>query len=312
MLSRMTSPEPTGQYLLEPGTPCLLGHRPLGERLFSYWFPAPCWRTYPRPGLLNLHFYGHIRKRKTESSDIWIRNQNVPHQYLQIVTGSNELTKRAPGRPEGVKLVHGQPIFADRPAKICELVGKGVHDLRVHGNIDAILHCNITGIKPELPGIRRGDHNVSSDQFTPMHVIAESGRKKANPVASVAEQSIGALKNGNSRPFRIARIDRNVLFFDQHLHPVIEPTHHDCANRAHAGDISALSLAPCQPALHRLSDRYTLRQAETDRCVDADSPVCRFLDSRNSRTRGRNFHDHVRGQAGELLRLLDDGLAVPE
>src|SRR5215469_63525 len=195
MLSRMTSPEPTGQYLVQPGTPFLLGHRPLGDRLFLYWLPARIGGLTHYRGLVDLHYYGHIRKRKTESSDIRIRNQDVPHQHLQIVTGSNELTKRAPGRPEGVKLVHGQPIFADRPAKIRELVGKGVHDIRVHRNIDAILHCNITGIKPELPGIRRGDHHVSSDQFTPMHVIAESSRKKANPVAAVAEQSIGTLEN---------------------------------------------------------------------------------------------------------------------
>ena len=58
--------------------------------------------------------------------------------------------------------------------------------------------------------------------------------------------------------------------------------------------------------------RNALRQSETDRGIDADTLIGRFLDCRNSRLRDRDLHDHVWREFVKLLGLFQNRLAVPK
>src|SRR5690348_7409816 len=104
-----------------------------------------------------------------------------------------------------------------------------------------------------------------------MHVVAKRGGEQAYPVAAVTEDLISLLEDRHTGPLQISRIDCHIVFLHQDFQPVIETTHHDGAYRTHSGDFLALALTPRQAALDRFSYCDALRQAETNRGVDADA-----------------------------------------
>src|SRR5207302_3907344 len=115
---------------------------------------------------------------------------------------------------------------------------------RIHRLVHTGAHFNVAGVEPNLPGIRWGNDNVTTDELAPVHVVAKRGGKQADSVAALAEDAIGLLEHCDSGPLQIAWIYRDILFLRDHLQPVIETADHNSAHRPHAFDGLAFALPP--------------------------------------------------------------------
>ena len=92
--------------------------------------------------------------------------------------------------PKESNSVDRQTVFVVGAAKI----GKSfvqVHrsNFRVDRIVDARFDFNIAGIEANLPGMRRGNHNVAADEFAPVHVIAKCGGEQTECDSRVREKS---------------------------------------------------------------------------------------------------------------------------
>src|SRR5207245_10671427 len=105
-------------------------------------------------------------------------------------------------------------------------------------------------VDPHLPGVGRRDHHVASDELAPVHVVAERRGEEPDAVATLLEEAIRLLEHRHPRPFEDAGIDEHPLLLRNLLHPVVQPAHHDGADRPHLRDAFALFLPPLPTALH--------------------------------------------------------------
>ena len=120
---------------------------------------------------------------------------------------------------------------------------------------------DVTRVESDLPGVGRRNHNVAADQFAPVHVIPKRRREQANSIAAIAKMRYAFLKDGDAGPFEIARIDRDIFFFDHHLQPIIEAADHDACTPVPSWKYPCLPFAPLEAALDRLGNGNALRQA---------------------------------------------------
>ena len=213
-------------------------------------------------------------------------------------------------RRKRIELGDREAAFGIGAAEVSELSGQFLDDMGFDGLVDAGTRLDVARVESNLPGIGRRDYDVTTDEFAPVHVIAERGREQANSIAAIAKDGIRLLKHGDAGPFEIARIDCDIFFFDHHLQPVIEAADHDGAHRSHRRNILAFAFAALEAALDRLGNGNALRQREAHGRVDADTAVGGLLDGGDTGSSDRDFHDHVGCELAEFHGLLDDRLRI--
>src|SRR5437870_8644062 len=137
------------------------------------------------------------------SAQIRVRNQEVAYQIVEVMTGGTELPKGPPGGAEEIKFLQRQTAFRIGALEIHEFPRKLVYNLRIHRLVHTGPHFNVAGVEPNLPGIRWGNDNVTTDELAPVHVVAKRGGKQADSVAALAEDAIGLLEHCDSGPLQI-------------------------------------------------------------------------------------------------------------
>src|SRR5438309_2301386 len=106
-----------------------------------------------------------------------------------------ELPQCAYGRTVSVKLGQREPVFVVRPAEVREFSQQLVNDLRVHRILDAGGNTDVTLIETNLPLVGRRNHHIATDQFTPLHVIAECRREQAYAIAALLKNLVSLLED---------------------------------------------------------------------------------------------------------------------
>src|ERR1700693_2498279 len=105
----------------------------------------------------------------------------------------NELAERTARWPERIEFFEGQAVFGARAPEVREFPGKFCFDIRAHRLVDARGNFDVASIDPNVPGVGRGDHQISADEFAPVHVVAKSGGEQAGSITSLAEEPISLL-----------------------------------------------------------------------------------------------------------------------
>ena len=95
------------------------------------------------------------------------------------------------------------------------------------------------------------------------------------------------------------------------LQPVVQPAHHDRADRTHRADVLPL-FAAGEPAFERLRHFDALRQGERDRGVDADPAPGRLFDRGDTGRGHRNLDDDVGRECAKCsaCRTIGVGVAI--
>src|SRR5579872_5737591 len=189
------------------------------------------------------------------------------------MAGCDELAKSPPGRAEGVELIHGEAVFGVGALEIREFHQKLIHNFGIDRLIDPRDDLNIARIEANLPFVRRRDHDLSTYEFAPVHVIAESRGEKPDAIFTLAKDLVRLLEGGDSSPLEVARVGRDRIHFRLNLEPVVEASHHDGADGTHRGNVLALGLPAVQTAFDSFRDGNALRKRETNRGVDTDAAM---------------------------------------
>src|SRR5712692_2474813 len=244
------------------------------------------------------------------SCDIRIRQHEVTHQPIKVMTSGDELTKRPSGRSEGIESVQRQATLRVGASEIRKLPQEFFQDPWINRLVDARTNLNVAGVQANLPRVRWRNDDITTDEFAPVHVVAKSRRQQAYAIATLPKNLVGFLEYRDAGPLQVSRIDRDIFLFGDDLQPVIEPSDHYGAYRSHGRNFLTIFLSSGQTALYRFSNRDALRQREANRRVEADPAVSRFLDGGNPSASYGNLYDHVRRKPVEFLGLPHDGLGV--
>src|SRR6202044_3861162 len=168
--------------------------------------------------------------------------------------------------------------FVIGAGKVWEFLQQVFDDFRLHRLIDSRSNRDIAGVKTYLPFIRRRDHHVAPDEFTPVHVIAKSGGEQPDTISAFAKDLVGLLEYRHAGPFEVSRVGGDVLLFGYDFQPVVEPPDHDGADRTHGRDVLLFLFAALESTFHRFGHGNALRQGERNRGIYADAPVGSFFD----------------------------------
>src|ERR1700733_11226741 len=129
---------------------------------------------------------------------IGIRYQNIADDAIQLMTGRNELAKRAPGWAERIKFLDRQaPLSAGTP-EVVEFSSEFALDLLPHRFINPRANHDVARVESHLPRVRRGNDQISSNELAPVHVVAKSSRQQTGAIPSLAEYAIRFLQYSNA------------------------------------------------------------------------------------------------------------------
>ena len=184
------------------------------------------------------------------------------------------------------------------------------HGFGVNRFVDPRPNLDVARVEPLLPRVGGRDHSVRADQSAPLHVVAKGRGEQTHAVATLTEELVGRLEHGDPGPLQASGVHRDAARPHVRLEPVVEPPHHDGADRAHGGCLPALALAPPYSPLHGFGDGDALGQREGDGGVDAHPAIGGLLDGRDPSARHRDLDDHVGRQGAEGHGIRHHGVGV--
>src|ERR1700730_8245017 len=122
------------------------------------------------------------------------------------MAGRDELAQSPSCWTERVELIDRETVFGVRAMEIRKFQQKRIHDFGIDGIVDSWNNLDITRIEAHLPLVGRRDHDVSSDEFAPMHMITEGCREQTDAVPSLAKDLVGLLEYCHAGPLQISGI----------------------------------------------------------------------------------------------------------
>src|SRR5439155_22447979 len=102
-----------------------------------------------------------------------IREHVITNYRWQIVASGNKLTESSLGRAEGVEFLYGKATFGVSALEVGEFRKEIVNDPGRDGVVDPGHDFDVARVESDLPLVGRRDNNLPTDEFTPVHVIAE-------------------------------------------------------------------------------------------------------------------------------------------
>src|SRR5882762_8896292 len=113
-----------------------------------------------------------------------LRNQEVSHQVIKVVTRGDELPESPPGGAKGIKLCDTQTIFRVSAAEVGEFL-QILYHAGSNRFVDAWTHFDVAGVEANLPRVRRRNDDIAADEFAPVHVIAKCSGQQSQPIAAI-------------------------------------------------------------------------------------------------------------------------------
>src|SRR6516162_11665218 len=107
----------------------------------------------------------------------------------------DELPKRPACGAKRVELLDRKPAGLRGAPEIAELPRQLRHNARINRLVNSWMYHYIARVESNLPGIRRRDHHISADKFTPVHVIAKGRGKQTDAISALLKNLIGLLKH---------------------------------------------------------------------------------------------------------------------
>ena len=141
---------------------------------------------------------------------VGVGEDDVADDGVHLNDGGDELAESAARRAEGVKLRGREAVFRVGTLEVGKFSEKRVDDARVDWIVDARNDFDVALVVAALPGARRRDHEVATDELAPVHVIAKGCREQAQAIASFAIDFVGLLEDGDAGPFEVAGIDERL------------------------------------------------------------------------------------------------------
>ena len=230
----------------------------------------------------------------------------------QFVIRPDEGPQGPGARTERVELRRRQPVGLVGPDEVREPALQFVEDPGGHRIVHPRPDLDGRGVEPSLPGRRQGDHDVATDQFRPVEVMADRRTEWSRTQAACLEFGDGALEDRDTGPRDRRRVGDDAVALGLDAEPVLQAAHHDRDDRSHVVDRQTRGLPAAKPALHRLAGRDGLRDAERHRRVDVHPPIRRFFHDPDADRGGRELDDDVRRERREVLPLGEHGVEGAE
>src|SRR5882724_5240880 len=148
-----------------------------------------------------------------------LRNQEVSHQVIKVVTRGDELPESPPGGAKGIKLCDTQTVFRVCATEVGELFLQILYHACSNRLVDPWTHFDVAGVEANLPRVRRRNDHIAADEFAPVHVIAKCSGQQSQPIAAIAEDPIRLFEHRHASPLQIAGIDRHIILVCQNFEP---------------------------------------------------------------------------------------------
>src|SRR4051812_48812670 len=107
----------------------------------------------------------------------------------------DKLPEGPAGGAKRIEFVDGESVFCVSTGKLRKFAEQGLQDFLRHWIFNARTHFDIAAVESYLPRIWRGDHQVASNQFAPMHVVAKGRRQQPQAISALLKELVCFLEH---------------------------------------------------------------------------------------------------------------------